>query len=153
MSVPDRVEILLVEDNAADAELTIRSLRRSGLAERLHHVRDGVEALDFLLGTGPHADRAGDPPPRVILLDIKLPRLDGIEVLRCIKSYERLRSTPVVMLTSSREETDVLHSYRLGANSYVPKPVDFDRFAQVVRDLGLYWLGINEPPRRRGVSP
>jgi two-component system response regulator len=142
------VEILLVEDNLHDAELTIRSLRKHNLANHLHHVHDGVEALDYLFGTGTRAEAGPAPPPRVVLLDIKLPRVDGIEVLRRMKADERTRSIPVVMLTSSREDRDVVESYRLGANSYVAKPVDFDKFARAVSDLGMYWMVLNEPPRR-----
>lgn len=147
------IEILLVEDNLNDAELTIRSLRKHNLANHLHHVHDGVEALEFLFGTGAYTDRRSSPAPRVVLLDIKLPRVDGIEVLRKVKSDERTRTVPVVMLTSSREERDVVESYKLGANSYILKPVDFDKFARVVSDLGLYWMVLNEPPRGQEGAP
>ncbi len=140
------VEILLVEDNPHDAELTVRSLNKHNLANHLHIARDGEEALDFIFGGGGFAERAGAGNPRVILLDIKLPKVDGIDVLRRLKSDERTRTIPVVMLTSSREEKDVIESYRLGVNSYVVKPVDFDRFAAAVAELGLYWLLLNHPP-------
>ena len=153
MSNQNAIEILLVEDNLNDAELTIRSLRKHNLTNNLHHVHDGVEALEFLFGTGTYADRGASPPPRVVLLDIKLPRVDGIEVLRRIKSDERTKTIPVVMLTSSKEDRDVVESYRLGANSYILKPVDFDKFAHVVSELGLYWSVLNEPPRRAEQAP
>lgn len=146
------VEILLVEDNTDDVELTLRALRKHDLAEHVHVVKDGVEALDFLMGTGSYNDRSAAEPPRVILLDIKLPKLDGLEVLRRIKSDERTRTTPVVLLTSSREESDIAESYRLGANSYVVKPVDFEKFVESVSELGLYWLLLNEPiPQRENI--
>ena len=146
------VEILLVEDNTNDVELTLRALRKHDLAEHVHVVKDGVEALDFLMGTGSYNDRSAAEPPRVILLDIKLPKLDGLEVLRRIKSDERTRTTPVVLLTSSREESDIAESYRLGANSYVVKPVDFEKFVESVSELGLYWLLLNEPiPQRENI--
>ncbi len=144
------VEILLVEDTESDAQLTIRALKKHNLANHLRLARDGVEALEFVFGRG--ADGGGDAPlrPRLILLDIKLPRLDGIEVLRRLKSDERTRTIPVVMLTSSREERDVVESYRLGANSFIVKPVEFDRFAAVVAELGLYWMLLNERPGAGG---
>jgi two-component system response regulator len=141
------VEILLVEDNPADAELTTKALRRHHLANHLEVVRDGEEALEFLFGTGRHAGRAVDQPPKVVLLDLKLPRVDGIEVLRRLKADARTRTIPVVVLTSSREERDVVESYRLGVNSYIVKPVGFDEFVRAVSELGLYWLLLNQPPR------
>jgi len=153
MANHNAIEILLIEDNLNDAELAIRSLRRHNLANHLFHVHDGVEALEFLFGTGAYSDRRTSPAPRVVLLDIKLPRVDGIEVLRRIKSDERTKTIPVVMLTSSKEERDVIDSYKLGANSYILKPVDFDKFAQVVSDLGLYWMVLNEPPKGREGTP
>lgn len=142
-----QVEILLVEDNPADAELTVRALKTHNLANHLEIVRDGAEALDFIFATGAHADRHVQNTPKVILLDLKLPKVDGIEVLRRIKADERTRAIPVVVLTSSREERDVVESYQLGVNSYVVKPVEFDRFARSVSDLGLYWLLVNHPIR------
>lgn len=140
------VEILLVEDSPEDAELTLYSLRHNNLANRIHWARDGEEGLDFLFCRGAYSGRSFQNPPKVILLDLKLPKVDGLEVLRQLKDDPRTRSTPVVVLTSSREEADVLRGYRNGANSYVQKPVDFEQFREAVRQLGLYWLVTNEPP-------
>ncbi len=140
------VEILLVEDNPDDIELALHALKRNNLANQIEVVRDGAEALDFIFATGRHADRDINRFPRVILLDLKLPKVDGLEVLRRVKSDPRTRAIPVVMLTSSREERDIVESYQLGVNSYITKPVDFDQFMEVVRQLGLYWLLINQPP-------
>jgi CheY-like chemotaxis protein len=145
MNVPP-VEILLVEDNPSDEELTIHALRSNHLANNIEVVRDGAEALEYIFHTGAFADRAAGDRPKVILLDVKLPKVDGLEVLRRIKSDPRTRSIPVVVLTSSREECDVVDSYSLGVNSYIVKPVDFSRFAEVVRQLGLYWLLLNHSP-------
>jgi two-component system response regulator len=142
----NEVEILLVEDNPTDAELTLRALKKRQLANKLFHVKDGVEALDFLFGTGAFTDRKVENALKVILLDLKLPKVDGLEVLRRIKGDERMRVNPVVVLTSSKEERDVIESYRLGVNSYMVKPVDFDKFAQVVSELGMYWMLLNQPP-------
>jgi CheY-like chemotaxis protein len=139
------VEVLYVEDNPDDVELTLRSLRRHNLANRLHVVRDGAEALDFLFAAGAYAGRRVGGT-RLVLLDLKLPKVDGLEVLRRIKSDERTRTIPVVVLTSSREERDLIESYRLGVNSYIVKPVDFDKFAEAVAQLGLYWLVTNQTP-------
>ena len=141
------VEILLVEDNPADAELTIRALKAKNLANRLHLVRDGAEALEFLFAHGAYEGRDIALGPRVILLDLKLPKVDGLEVLRQIKADERTRGLPVVVLTSSREERDLLDSYELGVNSYIVKPVDFENFSSAVADLGFYWLLLNQLPR------
>jgi two-component system response regulator len=139
------VDILLVDDNPNDVELTLRALKKARLANEIFVASDGVVALDFLLRTGAHADR---PPhaPKVVFLDLKLPKLDGLEVLRRIKSDERTRFIPVVVLTSSREESDVIESYRLGVNSYIVKPLDFEQFVAAVQNIGLYWLLLNEPP-------
>jgi two-component system response regulator len=145
MSV-NEVEILLVEDNIHDAELTIRSLKKINLANNLVHVKDGEEALEFVFAQGKYADREITQRPKVILLDIKMPKVDGIEVLRQIKSNEITKTIPVVVMTSSREEQDIIDSYKLGVNSYVVKPVNFETFAKAVSDLGLYWLIINQPP-------
>lgn len=142
------VEILLVEDNPNDVELTLHAFQRHHLANRVHVVRDGAEALDFLFKTGgdAHVVRGIDEGPRVILLDLKLPKLGGLEVLERIKAHERLRTIPVVVLTSSQEGPDIAEAYRLGANSYIVKPVEFERFTESVRELGLYWLLLNQPP-------
>ena len=142
----NEVEILLVEDNINDAELTIRALNKVNLANNLVHVKDGEEALDFIFGKGVFADRDTHCRPKVILLDIKMPKVDGIEVLRQIKSNEATKTIPVVIMTSSREEQDIITSYKLGVNSYVVKPVNFEAFAKAISDLGLYWLIINQPP-------
>jgi len=139
------VEVLLVEDNASDQELTMRALKKKNLCNRIHVVGDGAEALDFLFGKGQYSDRTLADIPKVVLLDIKLPKVNGIEVLKQIKENKDLRSLPVVMLTSSKEGPDVQECYRLGANSYIVKPVDFDKFTQAVVDLGFYWLLTNEP--------
>ena len=138
------VEILLVEDNPRDAELTIRALKKRNLANSLHHVEDGVEALDFLFARGRYSDRDINDTPKVVLLDLKLPRIDGLEVLTAIKADERTQSIPVVIVTSSAEDPDVKKAYQLGANSYVIKPVDFAQFSDAIRQLGLYWLVLNE---------
>jgi CheY-like chemotaxis protein len=139
------VEILLVEDSEHDAELTMRTLRRRGIANTIDWVRDGVEALDYLFREGKHAQRSPGMP-RLVLLDLKMPRMDGLQVLARLKRDERTQALPVVMLTSSREEGDLLGSYELGANSYVVKPVDFDQFAETVAQVGLYWAVVNQVP-------
>jgi two-component system, response regulator len=144
----DIVEILLVEDNPNDLALTQRALKKARLANHVHVCRDGAEALDFLFGEGVYAGRRLDHPPRVVLLDIKLPKVDGIEVLRRIKTNPLTRSIPVVMLTSSKEQKDVVESYNLGVNSYIVKPVNFEGFASAVEQLGMYWLLVNESPNR-----
>ena len=140
------VEILLVEDNPRDAELALHALRRHNLANRIHHVEDGAEALDFLFCTGAYATRRIEQGPKVILLDLKLPLVDGLEVLRRVKADSRTRVIPVVVLTSSREERDVVESYDLGVNSYIVKPVDIEQFFSAVAELGLYWMVLNERP-------
>ena len=142
----NKIEILLVEDNPHDAEMTIRALRRVNLANKLIHVKDGAEALDFIFAKGAFADRHIENKPKVILLDIKMPKIDGIEVLRQIKLNDTTKTIPVVIMTSSKEEQDVITSYNLGVNSYVVKPVDFEGFAKAVSDLGLYWLMTNQQP-------
>ena len=136
--------ILLVEDNPDDELLTIRALKKNNIVNKLVVVRDGVEALDFLSCTGPFADRNPKDMPQLILLDLKIPKVDGLEVLRRLRADERTRLLPVVILTSSKEEQDVIKSYSLGANSYVRKPVDFNQFVEAVHQLGLYWLVLNE---------
>jgi len=148
----DEVEILLVEDNPADVELTLRALRKNNLANRIHVARDGEEALDFMFCRGAYSTRSPNALPRFILLDLKLPKVDGLEVLRQLKSDPRTRSIPVVILTASREERDLAESYKNGVNSYIQKPVDFDQFRDIVKNLGLYWLVVNEPPPRSAAA-
>lgn len=138
--------ILLVEDNPDDVTLTERALKKARIANEVVVARDGVEALDFLFGTGAWSGRDTGAEPEVVLLDLKLPKLDGLEVLRRLRNDERTKLLPVVVLTSSREDRDLTKSYELGANSYILKPVDFKQFAKAVRDVGLYWLVLNEPP-------
>jgi two-component system, response regulator len=139
-------DILIVEDNPADAELMTRALRRANLANSITVAEDGAEALDYLLGAGAHVDRPNHGTPRVVLLDLKLPKVSGLEVLRRIRADEQLRTIPVVVVTSSREEPDVEEAYRLGVNSYVVKPVEFEKFAEAMAQVGLYWLLVNVPP-------
>jgi two-component system response regulator len=141
------VEILLVEDNPDDVELTLHAFRKHNLANRVHIVRDGAEAVDFLFRTGAYKDRHIEDSPHVVLLDLKLPKVDGLEVLRRMKEEPRTRMIPVVVLTSSREERDIMESYQLGVNSYIVKPVNFEGFAAAVQDLGMYWLLLNQPPK------
>ncbi|HEY9248669.1 MAG TPA: response regulator [Rariglobus sp.] len=145
---PDIVEILLVEDNPNDLALTLRALKKARLANNLHVCRDGEEALDFLFGEGAHAGRQINQFPRVVLLDIKLPKIDGLEVLRRLKSDPRTKAIPVVMLTSSKEQRDVIESYNLGVNSYIVKPVNFEGFSAAVEQLGMYWLLVNQAPKQ-----
>ena len=142
----NQVEVLLVEDNVHDAEMTIRALRKVNLANNLVHVKDGEEALEFIFAQGKFADRQPSDLPKVILLDIKMPKVDGIEVLKQLKSHESSKAIPVVIMTSSKEEQDIINSYQLGVNSYVVKPVDFEGFARAVSQLGMYWLLTNQPP-------
>jgi len=146
MDHSEAVDILLVEDNPQDAELTIRALKKHNLANRLTTVEDGAEALDFIFCRGRYATREFMHPPKVVLLDLKLPKVSGLEVLRVLKQDEKTRAIPVVVVTSSREDPDIKTAYALGANSYVVKPVDFDGFAEAVSCLGLYWLLVNQPP-------
>jgi two-component system response regulator len=138
MSTPHEIDILLVEDNPNDAELTQRALKKSDLGARLTIARDGAEALEYLL--------SNQPRPKVVFLDLKLPKIDGIEVLRRVRAEERMRSLPIVVLTSSQEERDIKECYKLGVNSYVVKPVEFDKFYKAVGDLGMYWLVLNKSP-------
>lgn len=141
--------ILLVEDNPDDEALTLRALKKNNIQNRVVVARDGAEALDYFFGTGAYAGRDMSVMPTVTLLDLKLPKVDGLEVLRRLRGDERTRNLPVVILTSSKEEQDLLNGYKLGANSYIRKPVDFNQFTESVRQLGLYWLVLNEPPPRR----
>lgn len=140
--------ILLVEDNPDDEALTLRALKKNNIGNQLHVAHDGVEALDFIFCTGPYADRDPRDQPQVVLLDLKLPKVDGLEVLRRIRTDNRTQRLPVVILTSSNEEQDLITGYNLGVNSYVRKPVDFNEFIEAVRQLGLYWLVLNEAPPR-----
>lgn len=142
----EQVEILLAEDNAEDAEMTMRALRRNNLANQLHWVKDGAEALDYLFCTGAYAGRNASRPPKLVLLDIKMPKVDGIEVLRRLKGDPVTRAIPVVVMTSSNEERDVLETYRLGVNSYIVKPLQFETFLDTVTRLGLYWMLMNRVP-------
>jgi two-component system response regulator len=145
---PEAVEILLVEDNPNDVELTLHALRASHLANDIKVVRDGEEALDFIMCRGSFSERDINSGPRVILLDLKLPKVDGIEVLRQTKADPRTRMIPIVILTSSTEDKDIVESYQLGVNSYMQKPVDFQQFTEAVHQLGLYWLVYNRPPHK-----
>ena len=146
MRSKEEVEILLVEDNPTDVELTLRALKKNNLSNKVHVVTDGAEALDYLFATGVYKEREINKRPKVVLLDLKLPKVDGLEVLKKLKSDERTKNIPVVVLTSSKEEQDRIESYKLGVNSYIVKPVDFQQFTKSVQDLGLYWLLLNELP-------
>jgi two-component system response regulator len=140
------LDILLVEDNQDDMDLALHALQRGKVANRIFVVRDGEEALDFLFCRGKYAERSFDHPPKLVLLDLKLPKVNGMEVLQQIKTDPRTRTIPVVMMTSSREERDLVSGYSLGVNSYIQKPVDFDQFRETVKTVGLYWLVTNQPP-------
>jgi two-component system response regulator len=148
MTPTEERKILLVEDNADDEELTIRALKRNNIVNAIDVVRDGAEALDYIFCRGAWSERDPHHVPQVVLLDLKLPKVDGLDVLKAIRADERLRWLPVVVLTSSTEEQDIVKSYGLGANSYIRKPVDFNQFTEAVRTLGLYWLVLNEAPPR-----
>lgn len=144
----EEIEILLVEDSAADAELTLHALRKNARVNRVYVARDGEEALNFLFANGTYQERIRQPLPHLVLLDLKLPKVDGLSVLRTLKQDRRTRSMPVIVLTSSTEEKDLIASYDLGVNSYIQKPVDFDQFRGTVDTLALYWLLVNQPPPR-----
>jgi CheY-like chemotaxis protein len=139
------VEILLVEDNPTDVELTLRALKKNNLANSIHVVTDGAEALEYLFATGKYCNRDICLTPKLVILDLKLPKVGGLEILKKLKTDERTKTVPVVILTSSKEESDVIASYKLGANSFIVKPVDFEKFVLTVKELGMYWLLLNEP--------
>jgi two-component system response regulator len=142
----NEVEILFIEDNPHEAELTIRSLRKHNLANKLMHIDDGADAVDFIFAKGIYSERVNSQEPKLIILDLKLPKIDGLEILRQLKADEKTKLIPVVVLTSSQEERDVVESYRLGVNSYIVKPVNFESFGKAVADLGLYWVILNHSP-------
>jgi two-component system, response regulator len=146
LPAPELHEVLLVEDNASDAELTLHALRKNRLANQISHVRDGAEALDFLFCRGPFATRRFDQPPSLVLLDLKLPKVNGLEVLERVKADPRTRPIPTIILTSSKEERDLVNGYQLGVNSYIQKPVNFAEFQKVVEQLGMYWMLVNCGP-------
>jgi two-component system, response regulator len=148
----NEVDILLADDSQDDIDLTLHALRAENLANHVYVVRDGEEALNFLFCTGPHAGRSIDHPPKLVLLDLKMPKVDGMQVLKAIKGDPRTKTIPVVLMTSSREERDMVNGYELGVNSYIQKPVDFGEFRKAVKLLGLYWLVINRPPVSNGVA-
>ncbi len=141
------VEILLVEDSMEDANLIVRSLKKNNLGNSLRHLHDGAEALEFIFATGKFSERKVEDKPKLILLDLKMPKVDGLQVLKGIKADDRTKTIPVVIMTSSREDKDLVESYKLGANSYVVKPVAFDNFAKAVAELGMYWIMVNQSPR------
>ncbi len=147
------IEILLVEDNPKDVKLTLHALNSRKLANHIDVARDGEEALDYLFCRGNYARRTFDQPPRLVLLDLKLPKVDGLEVLRAVKNDHRTKAIPVVILTASKEEKDMVESYQLGVNAYIQKPVDFDEFGKIVEQLGLFWLVVNEPPPPAAFTP
>lgn len=140
------VEILIVEDNPNDAEMALRALKKNNVSNKVLVVNDGEEALDYIFRKGKYVDRTKDSCPRIILLDLKLPKVDGLEVLKEVKGNPDTKMIPVIVLTSSKEESDIIESYKLGVNSYIVKPVDFDKFVEAVRDLGFYWLLLNQAP-------
>ena len=147
MSETNEIEILLVEDNQDDLDMTLRALRKANLANHIHIARDGAEALEFIFGQGARTGHKMENGPKLILLDLKLPKIDGLEVLERIKTDPRTKMIPVVILTSSKEQRDVIESYKLGVNSYIVKPVNFEGFAAAVQELGMYWLLLNQPPK------
>jgi two-component system, response regulator len=140
------VDVLLVEDNPDDAGLVLRELKKNHLGNKIIHLTDGAEALDFIFGRGKYSDRKVEDKPKVILLDLKMPKVDGLQVLRAIRSDERTKFIPVVIMTSSKEEKDIIQSYSLGVNAYVVKPVEFESFSKAVCELGMFWILVNQPP-------
>ena len=150
MNSPNTIELLLVEDSPQDLELALRALKKAHLANHIQVARDGAEALDFVFCEGPYVGRQIVDGPKVILLDLKLPKIDGLEVLKRIKGDPRTKTIPVVMLTSSKEQRDIVESYQLGVNAYIVKPVNFERFTEAVSELGLFWLLLNQPPKVAG---
>jgi DNA-binding response OmpR family regulator len=147
MEINSEIEILIVEDNPNDAEMTLRALKKNNLSNQVLVLSDGEEAIDFIFAKGKFSNREMHARPKMILLDLKLPKVDGLEVLKEIKGNEKTKIIPVIVLTSSKEESDMIKSYQLGVNSYIVKPVDFDKFVEAVRELGLYWLLLNQQPR------
>ena len=147
------IEILIADDSTSDVELTVHSLRKAKLANKIHVVEDGEQALDFLFCRGRYADRSFADPPRVVLLDLKMPKVDGIEVLRAVRGDPRTKAIPIVVLTSSKEQRDIIESYNLGVNAYIQKPVEFERFREFIEHLGMFWLVVNEPPPKDCFSP
>ena len=143
----NNVDILIAEDNPDDVKLTLHALKRNNLTNAIHVVKNGAEALEFVFCTGAYQDRSIDSPPKVVLLDLKMPLVDGLEVLRQIRADERTRMIPVVMMTSSREERDRIESYKLGVNSFIVKPMDFEQFTEAMRLIGMYWVMLNQPPK------
>jgi CheY-like chemotaxis protein len=152
MTTTHAVDVLLVDDNASDVELTLHVLQHNRLANCVHIAEDGQEALDFIFCRGSYQSRSIDDRPRVILLDLKLPKVDGMEVLKAIRSDERTKTIPVVLLTSSREQRDLVEGYKLGANAFIQKPVDFEQFQKAIQQVGMFWLIVNEPPPREAFS-
>jgi CheY-like chemotaxis protein len=142
------IEILIADDSESDVELTIHALRKAKLANDIHVVEDGAKALDYLFCRGPYVERTFQSPPRVVLLDLKMPKVDGIEVLKAVRADPRTKAIPVVVLTSSNEQRDIVDSYNLGVNAYIQKPVEFESFRQVIEQIGMFWLVVNEPPPR-----
>jgi two-component system response regulator len=153
MTLKYQVEILLVEDDPEDLDLTLRTLNDANVCNRIQVARDGEEALDFLFCRGAHSERDPNCHPKLILLDLKLPKVDGLEVLEQIKRDPRTKAVPVVILTSSKQERDLAQGYRLGVNSYIQKPVDFDQFRSTIKQLGYYWLLVNQPPPTKAIVP
>ena len=143
----ERVDIIIAEDNPSDAELAIRALNKNNICNKILHLPDGEQVLEYIFATGRYDSRNSDEIPKLILLDLKMPKVDGLEVLKRIKTDERSKIIPVVLLTSSKEEKDIVEGYRLGVNSYIVKPVEFEKFVKAVSEVGLYWLLVNQPPK------